>query len=88
MARAQLRGLAQLKIDFASDALDPDGTSSVLPGGISRPVASLSPQSHLRSHVTIRPSPGGYRRLELAELGDGCKGKKIPHFTGVSLDPL
>lgn len=74
VARTQLRGLAQLKIDFASDALDPDGTSSVLPGGRSRPVASLSPQSHLRSHVTIRPSHGGYQRLKLAGLGDDCNG--------------
>lgn len=88
VARTQLMGLAQLKIDFASDALDPDGTSSVLPGGISRPVASLSPQSHLRSHVTIRPGPSAYRRLELAGLGKGYKSKKIAHFTGVSLDPL
>lgn len=85
VARTQLMGLAQLKIDFASDALDPDGTSS---GGISRPVASLSPQSHLRSLVTIRPSPGAYWRLELTGLGDSGKSKKIAHFTGVSRSPL
>lgn len=50
-ARAQPVGLAQLKIDFAGDALDPAGTGSALQRGISGPVATPGPWSHLRSHV-------------------------------------
>lgn len=44
-ARSQPVGLAQLKIDFAGDALDPAGTGSAL---ISGPLATLGPQSHLQ----------------------------------------
>lgn len=47
-ARSQPVGLAQLKIDFAGDALDPAGTGSALQRGISGPLTTLGPQSHLR----------------------------------------
>lgn len=41
VARTQPVGLAQLKIDFASDALDPAGAGSVLPGDRSGTAVTL-----------------------------------------------